>query len=438
MGKAVSGYHKTSKEQSTKPVISWDYMYLRSRTEEETNEDIDESKMDENSLGMPILISKDRKGKTISAQVMPEKGAIPYAVLKMSQDIKNLGYREVIIKTDQEPSIKNLKEKVMNELGFESQIESILEESPVGESQSNGEIEEVARTVGGQVRTMKQALEDRYNTIITAEHQSMPWSVRYAAQTINRCRILEDGRTPYQNMKGRKFKRKIAEIGECVYYLKAKSKGKFKLDSRWGEGIFYGVRDESNEVIIGTEEGTIKVYSFRRKASDEDRWNKEMFNKAKGVPWQPDPNSKTHEIKTRVVIPRESEEITKAQKGTETVIRVNRPQITKALIRQLGMTNGCPGCSAVNSGNQRGVNHNKQCRTRFEQWMYDNEDPRAIRYAKRVEEDMNERNEDIKREAVGNKKGMIEVEHNITQEELEFKEQEPQTKRRKAEHRVEA
>ena len=187
-------------------------MYLRSRTEEETNEDIYESRMDENSLGMPILISKDRTSKMISAQVMPEKGAIPYAILKMSQDIKNLGYREVIINTDQEPSIKNLKEKVMNELGVESQIEAIPEESPVGESQSNGEIEAVAKIVGGQVRTMKQALEDRYNTQITAEHQSMPWLVRHAAQTINRCRILEDGRSPYQKDERKKIQKTIGSI----------------------------------------------------------------------------------------------------------------------------------------------------------------------------------------------------------------------------------
>ena len=54
MGKAVSGYHKTSKDKCTKPVISRDYMYLRSRTEEESKENINEDMgMDEEALGMP-------------------------------------------------------------------------------------------------------------------------------------------------------------------------------------------------------------------------------------------------------------------------------------------------------------------------------------------------------------------------------------------------
>ena len=71
MGEAVSGYHKTSKEKCTKPVISWDYMYLRSREEEKSKDNINEDMgMDEEARGMPIIISKDRKSKTISAQVI--------------------------------------------------------------------------------------------------------------------------------------------------------------------------------------------------------------------------------------------------------------------------------------------------------------------------------------------------------------------------------
>ena len=44
----------------------------------------------------------------------------------------------------------------------------------------------------------------------------------------------------------------------------------------------------------------------------EERWNREEFNKAKGVPWKPDPNSEGIEIKTNVRIPRKTEEVVKA------------------------------------------------------------------------------------------------------------------------------
>ena len=74
------------------------------------------------------------------------------------------------------------------------------------------------------------------------------------------------------------------EFGECVWYLKPKSKGKHKAENRWENGVWLGVRDESGEYIIGTEGGTIKVRTVRRKASIEDRWNWEEFNKIKGTP----------------------------------------------------------------------------------------------------------------------------------------------------------
>ena len=57
-------------------------------------------------------------------------------------------------------------------------------------------------------------------------------------------------------------------------YLKAESVGKDKAESRWEEGIYVGIRDESGEMLIGTEKGIIKARSFRRYGREEDRWNK--------------------------------------------------------------------------------------------------------------------------------------------------------------------
>ena len=45
-----------------------------------------------------------------------------------------LGYRKLIFKSDNEPAIKALKQAINNE----RQEEIIMEESPVGESASNG------------------------------------------------------------------------------------------------------------------------------------------------------------------------------------------------------------------------------------------------------------------------------------------------------------
>ena len=93
------------------------------------------------------------------------------------------------------------------------------------------------------------------------------------------------------------------EFGENIFYLKAKTLGKDKFDTRWDSGIWLGIREESGEHIIGTEDGVVKARTIRRKAITKDRWDQEMFNKIRGTPWQPIPGVAGDEIKIRVKMP---------------------------------------------------------------------------------------------------------------------------------------
>ena len=114
------------------------------------------------------------------------------------------------------------------------------------------------------------------------------WMVRWAAMSCSRYLVGKDGRTAYERRKGRRFKKTLPEMGECVKYLKPESVGENKADSRWEDGVFAGIRIESGELFIMTPEGTIKVRSFARKPEDE-RWNIEALSAASGLPWEPIP-----------------------------------------------------------------------------------------------------------------------------------------------------
>ena len=85
----------------------------------------------------------------------------------------------------------------------------------------------------------------------------LPWRIRHCADTYNRYQVGADGRMPWQRLKGRKFRRVVVDFGKCVWY--PKSKGVDKLESRWSSGVWIGLRDESGEILIGTELGVIKV-----------------------------------------------------------------------------------------------------------------------------------------------------------------------------------
>eukprot|EP00969_Alexandrium_andersonii_P366171 15467863-Alexandrium_andersonii.AAC.1 len=72
-------------------------------------------------------------------------------------EIAYFGYKHVVLKSDQEPSLKALQEAVKREDRWDVQ----LGESPVGESKSNGVIERAVQDVQAQVRTLRDALEGR-------------------------------------------------------------------------------------------------------------------------------------------------------------------------------------------------------------------------------------------------------------------------------------
>ena len=61
-------------------------------------------------------------------------------------------------------------------------------------------------------------------------------------------------------------------------------KCKNKMKSRWASGIWLGIRDESGEVIIGTDEGVIKCRTVRRKGTKEERWASGQVENMKGTP----------------------------------------------------------------------------------------------------------------------------------------------------------
>ena len=83
-----------------------------------------------------------------------------------AKGIWGLGYKKIIIKCDQVPSIV----EIQNEVIRRREAETIPENSPKGESQSNGDIENAIKQVEGQIRTMKIALESRLQVKIGPGH----------------------------------------------------------------------------------------------------------------------------------------------------------------------------------------------------------------------------------------------------------------------------
>ena len=101
----------------------------------------------------------------MSASALVQKGVCPQAIKRLSSEVGKLGHPEMVLKSDGEPAIVALKQRVKQE----RPERIVLEESPVKESQANGAIENAIRQVQGQVRTIKDCLESRIGTRLTGQ-----------------------------------------------------------------------------------------------------------------------------------------------------------------------------------------------------------------------------------------------------------------------------
>ena len=75
-------------------------------------------------------------------------------------------------------------------------------------------------------RTIKSDLESEYEMKLNQGCVALPWLVRHASMCIYWSQVGEDGKTPIERLKGKKFNTKCVKFGECVWYLKPKSKSK--------------------------------------------------------------------------------------------------------------------------------------------------------------------------------------------------------------------
>ena len=145
LGKSVANPHrKIDKTTETVPTISIDYAYLNDKQEVE----------EIGNTEMPILAIKDRKTGMIQARVVPTKGTDKFAIKRLKKDIELLGYKKIVLKSDNESSILALKQAVKDS----THVEIIPEESPIGDHQANGEVGNAIKRFAGQFRALRESV----------------------------------------------------------------------------------------------------------------------------------------------------------------------------------------------------------------------------------------------------------------------------------------
>lgn len=209
MGRARNDPHFKDRSQASEvPRISWDYMYMHEEGAHKRRPDIVKGE------GLPILVFKDNISKATTARVAPSKGDCEYTIKRATHDMTHLlGYKKMIFKGGQEPALQSMMDTVGRHVG--DQI--VSEQSPVGESQSNGDIESAVLEIQGLYRTFRSNLESDYEHKILEDHPFLVWLVSHVSMVGFRHKVGSDGRTPYRRLKGKDFSRKQAKFGKGCF-----------------------------------------------------------------------------------------------------------------------------------------------------------------------------------------------------------------------------
>ena len=97
----------------------------------------------------------------------------------------------------------------------------------------------------------------------------MAFLVEHAGRLMSRYQVGRDGRTAYELQAGKPYRRQLVEFGERVCFMPIRPGGarQAKLDPKWQDGAFIGIRDRSDEMLIMTTRGVYKTRNVRRRTS---------------------------------------------------------------------------------------------------------------------------------------------------------------------------
>ena len=146
--------------------------------------------MGEESETAPHTVVKDRKSSAYFSTSLDSKTS-QYAVAFVAGAIQELGYKRILLKSDNEPAIKRLKEIVSECLPG---VECVPKEALVGDSRANGSAENAVKQVKGQFRILKTSTEDRYRCKIDAKSCLLAWIPRHCANLMTRFKRYSNGR----------------------------------------------------------------------------------------------------------------------------------------------------------------------------------------------------------------------------------------------------
>ena len=147
----------------------------------------DHTESKEANVSLTTLVVKETLYGSVWAYALNTKSCSegPWVADQMFDDMMTIGppKERVIVESDHEASIVELQQTIAKTW---TQVETRVENSKVGDSNSNGKIERAIRNAEGMERILRSALSTNTGMEIKLNMMIVPWLVRHAVYILTR------------------------------------------------------------------------------------------------------------------------------------------------------------------------------------------------------------------------------------------------------------
>ena len=112
---------------------------------------------------LTVLAARERTTRMTVSTVAPSKGERQFLARRVQAFLKEIGADtgDITLKSDQEPAMKAVLSEVSRHRAAAGGVRSVIEHSAVEDSKGNGVVERAAKSIKGQIRVARSALDWR-------------------------------------------------------------------------------------------------------------------------------------------------------------------------------------------------------------------------------------------------------------------------------------
>ncbi|CAE7258440.1 Ptchd3 [Symbiodinium sp. CCMP2592] len=183
-----------------------------------------------------------------------------------------LGYNDVTIRCDPEPSCRTLQQEVQKARGRLGQ-RTRLEQSGEEEKASNGAAEEAVESTRQQTCVLLSAYEHNTGKQVSSLHPLHAWAARHGSWLLNRFIVARDQQTPFECTFQSPYTGKLVEFGECVMAMcrTAMTNKPVKGSAKWVRSMWLGKANASDGHLVVTAGGKLLITRSIRRTPE--RWD---------------------------------------------------------------------------------------------------------------------------------------------------------------------